>query len=149
MSKSQNFTSKLAAFIVDKRYGFFLAFIGSAIFCAVASGWVAVNDDLTSYLPADTETRQGVVLMEEEFITLATADVLVDNISYQQALAVQSLLESIDGVKSVAFDETAEHYKFGGALKGDVRRRDGGCGQFGGYGASQGGAGGAGCVYRQ
>lgn len=116
MSKSQNFTSKLAAFIVDKRYGFFLAFIGSAIFCAVASGWVAVNDDLTSYLPADTETRQGVVLMEEEFITLATADVLVDNISYQQALAVQSLLESIDGVKSVAFDETAEHYKDAEAL---------------------------------
>ena len=111
MSKSQNFTKRLAAFIVDKRYGFFLAFIGSAIFCAVASGWVAVNDDLTSYLPADTETRQGVVLMDEEFITLATADVLVDNISYQQALAVQSLLEGIDGVKSVAFDETPEHYR--------------------------------------
>lgn len=116
MSKSQNFTRKLAAFIVDKRYGFFLAFIGSAIFCAVASGWVAVNDDLTSYLPADTETRQGVVLMEEEFITLATAEVLVDNISYQQALAVQALLEGIKGVKSVAFDETSAHYKNAEAL---------------------------------
>ncbi len=116
MSKSQNFARKMAAFIVDKRYGFFLAFIGSAIFCAFASGWVAVNDDLTSYLPADTQTRQGVVLMDEEFVTLATADVLLDNCSYQQAQAVAARLAEIEGVKAVAFDETAAHYQQASAL---------------------------------
>lgn len=116
MSKSQNFARRMAAFIVDKRYGFFLAFIGSAIFCAFASGWVAVNDDLTSYLPADTQTRQGVVLMDEEFVTLATADVLLDNCSYQQAQAVAARLAEIEGVKAVAFDETAAHYQQASAL---------------------------------
>ena len=91
--------------------GFFLAFIGSAIFCAVASGWVAVNDDLTSYLPADTEPRQGVVLMEEEFITLATADVLVDNISYQadnQYTTVMLLNAVENALEKAEIDGTVE-----------------------------------------
>lgn len=105
----------MAAFIVDKRNGFFLMYIGLAVFCAVASGWVSVNNDISSYLPEETETRQGLTLMED-FTTFATADVMVDNISYEKAEHISNRLEKLEGVKSVEFDETEEHFKNASAL---------------------------------
>ena len=68
-SEKQSPMERIAAFIVDKRKAFYLIYIGVAIFCAFSSGWVAGNDDLTSYLPDTTETRQGLTIMEEEFVT--------------------------------------------------------------------------------
>ena len=78
--EKKSFVEKMATLIVDKRNGFFLLFIGLAIFCAFAAGWVTVNDSLTDYLPPETETRQGLTIMEDEFTTFATAQVMVDNV---------------------------------------------------------------------
>ena len=107
---------QLAAFIVDKRKAFYLLYIGLAIFCAFANGWVTVNDDLTSYLPAETETRRGLTAMDEEFVTFGTNRIMVDNISFAKAEELAGLLEQADGVKSVEFDNTEDHYKTGAAL---------------------------------
>ena len=112
----KNPMEKLATFIVDKRKAFYLLYIGLAIFCVFASGWVRVNNDLTSYLPADTETRQGLTKMDEEFVTFGANRIMVDNISYAQAEDLAAQLERLDGVKSVEFDETADHYQTGAAL---------------------------------
>lgn len=111
-----SFMEKIAAFIVDKRNGLFLAFIGAAIFCIISYGWVSVNDDITSYLPETTETRQGLTIMEDEFTTYGTGRVMVDNISYEQAQRIKEELLNIKGVKSITFDETEKHYKEGAAL---------------------------------
>lgn len=46
---------------------------GSGRFEYAHSGWVAVNDDLTSYLPDDTESRQGRTVMDEEFVAFGTS----------------------------------------------------------------------------
>ena len=59
--KKKNFVERMAGFIVDKRNGFFLMYIGLIIFSLVSTNWVSVNNDLTSYLPEETETRQGPV----------------------------------------------------------------------------------------
>ena len=87
MSNQQNGTSekqspleRISAFIVDKRKAFYLVYIGFAIFCVFSSSWTQVNDDLTSYLPADTETRQGLTVMEDEFVTFGTSRIMVDNL---------------------------------------------------------------------
>ena len=76
---------KLARFIVDKRKAFYLIFLASFIFCAVSISKVHVNDDITTYLPAHTETRRGLTLMDEEFITLGSANIMVSNITYDAA----------------------------------------------------------------
>ncbi len=107
---------RVAAFIVDKRKAFYLLYLGLAIFCIFSSGWVKVNDDLTSYLPAETETRRGLTAMEEEFVTFGTNRILVDNLSYDQAEALAHRLEAVPGVKSVEFDDTADHYQTGAAM---------------------------------
>ena len=46
-----NFMAKLATFIVDKKTLFFLLYIFAVIFCAFSSGWVNVENDVTTYLP--------------------------------------------------------------------------------------------------
>lgn len=112
----KGFVERMAGFIVDKRNGFFLMYIGLVIFSAVSSGWVSVNNDLTSYLPEETETRRGLTLMDEEFTTFATAEVMIDNISYNKAEEIYERLENTEGVKSVEFDGTEEHFKNASAL---------------------------------
>ncbi|MCI8910204.1 MAG: MMPL family transporter [Oscillibacter sp.] len=114
---------KIATVIVDKRNIVFLFFAAAVAFCAVASGWVQTNDDITSYLPGDTETRQGLDIMDQEFITYATARVMVENITLDRAMELQRSLESIHGVTSAAFydpeDEEAvleDFYKDASAL---------------------------------
>ena len=84
-SEKQSPMERVSAFIVDKRKAFYLLYIGVAIFCVFSSGWTAVNDDLTSYLPDTTETRQGLTIMDEEFVTFGTSRIMVDNISWRQA----------------------------------------------------------------
>lgn len=101
--QKQTFWDKLATLIVDKRNIFFLFFIAASIFCVISSGWVVTNDDITAYLPDDTETRQGLDIMDREFITYATARVMVENVTLDQALELQKTLEAVKGVTSVEF----------------------------------------------
>lgn len=107
---------RIAAFIVDKRKAFYLLYIGFAIFCVFSSNWVRVNDDLTSYLPATTETRRGLTVMDEEFTTFGTNRIMVDNIAFTQADELAEKIRKVNGVKEVAFDNTEDYYKDGAAL---------------------------------
>ena len=108
--------TKVARFIVDKRKAFYLVFIAAFLFCAASINKVQVNNDITSYLPAQTETRRGLTIMDEEFITLGTANVMVANVTYETAQELAKTLEQIPGVSEVAFDDTTEHYKDASAL---------------------------------
>lgn len=114
--KTENPMTKLARFIVDKRKAFYLVFLGAFLFCAASVNKVQVNNDITSYLPAETETRRGLTIMEEEFVTLGSANVMVANVTLDTAQELAHRLEVIPGVSEVAFDDTQEHYKDSAAL---------------------------------
>lgn len=115
-SNSETAITKLARFIVDKRKAFHLVFLAAVLFCGNSINKVEVNNDITSYLPADTETRRGLNLMEEEFTTLASAQVMLSNVTYDQAQDIGDDLAALDGVSSVVFDQSEEHYKDSSAL---------------------------------
>lgn len=110
-NQDQSFMVKLSTVIVDKRNLFFLIYIIALIFCVFSRNWVNVENDITKYLPESTETRQGLTVMNDEFVTYGSAQVLLANISYDRAESTARMLEGIDGVTSVAFDNTKEHYK--------------------------------------
>ena len=114
--KKQTFMEKLAAYIVDRRGVVFLLFFIALLFCAFSRNWVQVNDDLTAYLPETTETRQGLDLMNREFTTFGTAQVMVENVTYVHAEQLCRQIEEIEGVKSVTFDHTDKHYAAASAL---------------------------------
>ncbi len=111
-----NAMEKLATFIVDKRNLFFLLYIFALIFSAVATGWVKVENDITTYLPDSTETRQGLTVMNDNFITYGSARVMVSNVTYDTALDLQEVIEDIDGVDTVEFDATKDHFSDASAL---------------------------------
>ena len=115
-NKSGGFLEKLAAFIVDKRNLFFLLYIFAFIFSIFSMNWVEVENDVTTYLPNDTETRQGLVAMNENFVTFATAQIMVSNITYETAEDIYDIISEIDGVDMVTFDGTADHFKNASAL---------------------------------
>ncbi len=111
-----NFFYSVAEFIVDKRNLFFLIFICTCIFSLFSMRWVEVEEDITKYLDQNTETRRGVELMDKEFKTFATADMMVANISYDRALKIKDQFENIKGVDSVDFENDKQHFKNASAL---------------------------------
>ncbi len=114
--KSGNAMLNVCAFIVDKRNLFFLIFGLMAIFSVFSKDWVKVENSLSAYLPQSTETKQGLDLMEEEFKTYGSCSVMIANVSLEQAGKILFDLEGIDGVFSVDFDDTPDHYNNGSAL---------------------------------
>ena len=114
--KSEDFMMRLARFIVDKRKALYLVFLAAVVFCAASVNKVSVNNDITAYLPADTETRRGLTLMEQEFTTLGSGQFLLANISYDNAQQLADTIEQVSGVSNVEFDDTPDHYTGSSAL---------------------------------
>lgn len=114
--KKQTPIEKLAALIVDKRKAFYLFYIIAGIFCAVSMNWTKVNNDITSYLPDSSETRVGLDLMNEQFITYGSGSIMLENITFEKAQEVASELEKIDGVTTVKVEDNSDSYKNGSAL---------------------------------
>lgn len=108
--KGNSFMIKLATMIVDKRKGFYLIFILLIIFSLISMNKVKVNNDLTTYLSEDTETRQGMDRMNEQFVTYGTARIMVCNVTYEKAEALAAQIEEMEGVSMLDFDDSPEHY---------------------------------------
>lgn len=102
--------------IVDKRNGFFLFYIIAVVVSLFSRNWVAVNDNITDYLSEETETRQGLTISDEAFKTFGMANVMVSNITYEKGEALVAVIETMEGVDSVVFDQTEDHYKEASAL---------------------------------
>ena len=115
-TEKPSFFVRLATVIVDKRKLIFFLYACALLFCLFSRNWVSVCNDITEYLPDSTETRQGLTLMEEEFTTFGTADLMVANISLEEARRVKAELLELDGVQSVEFDDTTDHYAHASAL---------------------------------
>ena len=107
---------KVAAFIVDKRNLFFLLYVVALVFSLFSRNWVEVENDITTYLPDDTETRQGLTVMNDNFVTYGSARVMIANITPVNAQALADQIEDIDGVSRVTFDNTQDHYRGASAL---------------------------------
>lgn len=114
--KKQTPIEKIAALIVDKRKAFYLFYIIAGIFCAIATGWTQVNNDITSYLPDTSETRVGLDLMNDQFITYGSGSIMLENVTFEKAEQIASELEEIDGVTTVKVENDEDSYKNGSAL---------------------------------
>ena len=106
----------VATFIVNKRKAIEILFVLAIIYSVLCINKVQVNQDITSYLPADSETRQGLSIMDEQFMTYGSAKVMLANVTFNQADSLVDSLENVDGVKEVAFDDSSDHFKGTNAL---------------------------------
>ena len=107
---------KVAAFIVDRRNLFFLIYAVALVFSLFSRNWVEVENDITTYLPDDTETRQGLTVMNDNFVTYGSARVMLSNVTQERAQNIADDLLEIEGVSRVTFDDTEDHYRSASAL---------------------------------
>ena len=107
---------KVAQFIVDKRNLFFLLYTAALIFCLFSMNWKSVETDVTVYLNADSETRQGIDTMNEHFAMFSSARVMVSNVTYDEAVELYEQITQVEGVTMVDFSNTPECYKDANAL---------------------------------
>lgn len=109
--EKKSFLIRLGDFITDYRYLLLVLFLGLAIFCFVNINNVDINNNIASYLPADTETKKGIDIMEEEFGSFDTINLMVSDISLEDANILLEKLSKIDNVENVLFDGTSSSYQ--------------------------------------
>lgn len=114
--KEDGFMMKLAGFIVDKRNLFFLITVIMIIFSIFSKNWVEVENELAFYLPDESETRRGLDVMEEQFTTFGSAQVMVANISRERAQVLADEIAEMEGIQSILFDNSKDHYNHISAL---------------------------------
>ena len=105
-----DFMHKLARQIVERRNLVFLFVILAAIFTVFSVRWVKVETDMTTYLPKTSETRMGLDIMDEQFTTYGSADVMVANITPAEADELSDRLTELKGVQMLDYDDTTDHY---------------------------------------
>ena len=111
-----NILKKISRQIVDKRVIIMIAFLAACVYCALSISRVHVNNDITSFLPPDTDTRRGLTIMENEFTTYASANVMIANTTYERASAAAEKIEALEHVTGVTFDNSPAHFVDSAAL---------------------------------
>lgn len=106
-----DFWLSVSTFIVNKRKAIMVLTVFALIFCFINFNNVKVNQDITSYLPKDTETRRGLTTMNDQVITYGSAKIMLTNVTYNEAAKIADSFEQVEGVRSVAFDNTVDHFK--------------------------------------
>lgn len=114
--EGNGFWYSVANFIVNKRKAVEILFIFAMVYSLICMNKVKVNQDITSYLPAESETRVGLSTMDDEVVTYGSAKIMLTNVTYEQAQEFVDSIEDINGIKEVAFDETSEHLRGTSAL---------------------------------
>ena len=101
----------LGDFITKHRYIFFGLFLLLFIIGIININNVKVNESLTDYLPSNTETKTGLKIMEEEFGTLTSIDIMLDEINEEEALSYYEKLKNINNIDIVLFELNESYYK--------------------------------------
>lgn len=104
---------KVTDFIIEKRNYVLTIFIILSVVCLYLSTKVHINYDLTEYLPSTSETRIGMDIMNDEFPELDTSalNVMFKDLSTEDKNKIKDELENIEGVSSVAFDDSDKYNK--------------------------------------
>lgn len=114
--QEESFMIKIATFIVDKRNLFVLLFSLGILFSVIASNWVGVENFLSAYLPKTSETSVGLDLMAEEYTTYGSANIMVQNVTYDMAEDLVDKISNLDYVAMVQFDNSTDHFNDFSAL---------------------------------
>lgn len=94
--------------IVKNRKLVILCFAIIFIVCFFCSQYVAVNYDITDYLPENTHSTTSLEMMGEEFGGgIPNARVMIRDVSIPEALEYKTCIQKIDGVTAVSWLDDA------------------------------------------
>ncbi len=105
--------TKIADFLVKKRYFILIAMLVCTIASIFLMGKVNIITDMTEYLPEDSSMKQGVDIMAEEFPDMTspnTIRVMSTGLDESQRMELLTELEEIENIDSVAYDMNSADY---------------------------------------
>lgn len=96
---------KLTTFLVEKRIILFCLFLFLAILSLFLIGHISINYDLTKYLPADSNMKQGIKLMEQEFGPAYSSElrIMISGLSEEEKIANYNWLSELKQVSEVVW----------------------------------------------
>ncbi|MBO5715498.1 MAG: MMPL family transporter [Clostridia bacterium] len=93
-----------------------LFFVVTVISFLLMNG-VKTNYNISDYLDESTETKISLNIIEDNFETTGNIQVMVENVSVEEAYKISSAIKSVENVLFVNFDENdTAYYKDGDAL---------------------------------
>ena len=85
-------------------------FLVLTIVSAILSFRVEVNYDMTKYLPKDSNTKQAIEILSEEFGDYASIELMVEDVEITDAVMIKNEIKGIDGVLKVVWMDDLEEY---------------------------------------
>ncbi|NLO64452.1 MAG: MMPL family transporter [Clostridiales bacterium] len=92
---------KIIRFIVEKKLLICIIFCVLIAASAACIPFVRVNYDDTSYLPKNSETKQALEYLYDQYGSGGNASIMFDDVDIEGALEYKEGLEKIDGIKKV------------------------------------------------
>lgn len=100
--------SKAAHGIVKRRKGILIAALILCILCGGLSVLVPINSDMTKYLPADSNMKQGIDLLSSEFSNLPVTNtilVMFSELPEEKEEEISDRLKALPYVSSVVLTD--------------------------------------------
>lgn len=108
---------KIADFLIRQKIAVIVLIVVMAVACYFLDSKVGINYNLSDYLDDETDTKIALQLMEQEFGLTGNMQVMVSDISAEQAEKLVKRFDDVDSVLNVNFDADDEnYYKAGDAL---------------------------------
>lgn len=104
---------KIVDFLTKKRLLIFIITIILAIGSGIAMLFVNINKDMTKYLPEDSQMKQGMDIMENEFETTTTNEtfkIMFEDLESNDKQTIFEELSNYEGVANVLYDENSADY---------------------------------------
>lgn len=97
---------RLGEFVVKHKLLLVLIFAVALIVSIVLYFFVDVNYDSSKYMPEGSKMSEGIKIMYDEFDGNSLAQIMIEDLSYTEALNLKSEIEKIDGVNNVIWLDT-------------------------------------------
>lgn len=94
---------KVSSLIVKSRYVLLAVFVILVAVSCIMMQHVNINYNLMQYLDKGSTSTVALEEMEDEFGSVGQCQVLVSNVSFEDATKIKDKIENIDGVASVIF----------------------------------------------
>ena len=107
---SRGFMHRLSETIVDKRAIIFIAVILACLLSVYTITLTEVENDLTAFLPDGSDSKEAVDVMNQEFTIYGMAQVMVANVTLDEAYDILEKMQDIKGVAIIEFAEDKAHY---------------------------------------
>jgi len=105
MDMENSLLKKMGEFITKFRYIILVLFLILFSFCLYNFNNVKVNNDITTYLPDNTETKYAIDLMNKEYGTFTSINLMVENVDSAYSREIYEKLDTIKEIKNVSYVE--------------------------------------------